>query len=146
MPIKVLTIEDDSSMTELLSVLLRNHGMEVFSCSSGTQGIELARWAKPELIILDLMLPDTDGWKVCKALRSFTSAPIAILSALDDPAVISSALDAGADDYMTKPIASRVLIAHIKNLTRRYLVENNTSTMIREVGFTDIATQRLNPR
>jgi DNA-binding response OmpR family regulator len=146
MPLKVLTIDDDSSMTELLGVLLRSHGMDVYSCNSGAQGIELANLEKPDIIILDLILPETDGWEVCKALRVFTSAPIAILSALDDPGMISAALDAGADDYMTKPIASHVLIAHIKNLTRRYRVENNISTMIREVGFADISTQSLNPR
>ena len=145
MALKVLTIDDDSSMTELLGILLRSHGMEVLSCNSGTRGIELARVEKPDIIILDLLLPGTDGWEVCKALRSFSNAPIAILSALDDPAIISTALDAGADDYMTKPIASKVLIAHINNLTRRYMVENHSATMIREVGITDISPTTPNP-
>jgi DNA-binding response OmpR family regulator len=138
MALKVLTIDDDSSMTELLGVLLRSYGMEVFSSNSGTQGIEMARIEKPDIIILDLLLPGTDGWEVCKTLRTFTSVPIAILSALDDPAIISTALDAGADDYMTKPIASRVLIAHIKNLARRHMVENNAATMMREIGLTNM--------
>ena len=138
MALKVLTIDDDSSMTELLGVLLRSYGMEVFSSNSGTQGIDLARTEKPDIIILDLLLPGTDGWEVCKTLRTFTSVPIAILSALDDPAIISTALDAGADDYMTKPIASRVLIAHIKNLARRHMVENNSATMMREIGLSNI--------
>jgi DNA-binding response OmpR family regulator len=138
MALKVLTIDDDSSMTELLGVLLRSYGMDVFSSNSGTQGIDLARIEKPDIIILDLLLPGTDGWEVCKTLRTFTSVPIAILSALDDPAIISTALDAGADDYMTKPIASRVLIAHIKNLARRHMVENNSATMMREIGLSNI--------
>ena len=133
MAIKVLTIDDDSSMTELLGGLLHNHGMDVFSCNSGADGINLARKHNPDIIIVDLLLPGTNGWEVCKALRTFTNAPIAILSALDDPTTISSALDAGADDYMTKPISTRVLIAHIKNLARRYTVENNTTTMLREM-------------
>ena len=135
MALKVLTIDDDSSMTELLGILLRSHGMEVLSCNSGAQCIELARQEQPDLIILDLMMPGTDGWAVCKALRGIMSTtPIAILSALDDPVIISSALDAGADDYMTKPVTSSVLMAHIKNLTRRYMVENGKSAMIRQVG------------
>jgi DNA-binding response OmpR family regulator len=78
------------------------------------------------------MMPGTDGWEVCRTLRTFTSTPIAILSALDDPAIISTALDAGADDYMVKPIPSSVLMAHINNLTRRHNVEKNTSAMMRE--------------
>ena len=148
MALKVLTIDDDSSMTELLGVLLRSYGMEVFSSNSGTQGIDLARIEKPDIIILDLLLPGTDGWEVCKTLRTFTSVPIAILSALDDPAIISTALDAGADDYMTKPIASRVLIAHIKNLARRHMVENNSATMMREIGLSNInmTTNNSHPR
>ena len=148
MALKVLTIDDDSSMTELLGVLLRSYGMEVFSSNSGTQGIDLARIEKPDIIILDLLLPGTDGWEVCKTLRTFTSVPIAILSALDDPAIISTALDAGADDYMTKPIASRVLIAHIKNLARRHMVENNSATKMREIGLSNInmTTNNSHPR
>jgi DNA-binding response OmpR family regulator len=145
MALKVLTIDDDSSMTELLGVLLRSYGMEVFSSNSGIQGIDLARIEKPDIIILDLLLPGTDGWEVCKTLRTFTSVPIAILSALDDPAIISTALDAGADDYMTKPIASRVLIAHIKNLARRHMVENNSATMMREIGLSNINMTTNNP-
>ena len=66
-------------------------------------------------------------------------APIAILSALDDPGTISKALDAGADDFMTKPVHNKVLIAHIKNLARRHMVENGSTIMIRETGLTNIA-------
>ena len=132
MALKALTIDDDSSMTELLGLLLRSHGMDVISCNSGTKGLELARTLNPDIIILDLMMPGIDGWEVCRSLRTFTTTPIAILSALDDPAVISTALDAGADDYMVKPIPSSVLIAHINTLTRRHRVENGTSTMMRE--------------
>jgi DNA-binding response OmpR family regulator len=134
MALKALTIDDDSSMTELLGLLLRSRGMEVISSNSGMKGIELARTEKPDIIILDLMMPGIDGWEVCRSLRSFTTVPIAILSALDDPAVISTALDAGADDYMVKPISSSVLIAHINTLARRHMVENNTSTMLRETS------------
>jgi DNA-binding response OmpR family regulator len=132
MALKALTIDDDASMTELLGLLLRSHGMEVIPCNSGTKGIELARTENPDIIILDLMMPGIDGWEVCRTLRTFTKIPIAILSALDDPAVISTALDAGADDYMVKPIPSSVLMAHINTLIRRHKVENNVSSMLRE--------------
>jgi len=130
MPIKVLIIDDDSSMTELLSTFLHQHAMEVYSSSSGNQGIEMARTVCPDIVIVDLLLPGTDGWEVCKILRSFTKAPIAILSALDDPKIITSALDAGADDYMTKPVPNTVLLAHINNLTRRYAVESHLSNSL----------------
>ena len=135
MSTKVLMIDDDSSMTELLSTFLHQHGMEVCSSTSGNQGIEMARKICPDIIIVDLLLPGTDGWEVCKILRSFTNAPIAILSALDDPKVIISALDSGADDYMTKPIPNLVLLAHINNLTRRYAVENHLSSLLKNDGM-----------
>jgi DNA-binding response OmpR family regulator len=65
------------------------------------------------------MMPDMDGWAVCKEIRRFNDLPILILSALNDPIQIASILDAGADDYLTKPVASSVLLAHIKRLVRR---------------------------
>jgi len=147
MPTKVLTIDDDSSMTEMLGILLRNKGMVVSSCNSGAEGIKLAISEKPDIILLDLMMPGgTDGWEVCRQLRSLTSIPIAILSALDDPDVISAALDAGADDYMTKPIPSSVLLAHIKNLTRRHVVEKDSSTMLRQLDLTNLPVEPIQPQ
>jgi two-component system response regulator MtrA len=134
MALKILTIDDDPAMTELLSLLLRSHGMDVVACNDGERGIQLARTESPDLILLDMMMPGTDGWKVCRTIRAFSKVPIAILSALDESLVISSALDAGADDYLVKPIPSGVLIAHINNLTRRALVENNKATMLRQTG------------
>ena len=142
--IRVLTIDDNSSMTELLGTFLRNYGMDVISCNDGHIGIEMARKEKPNIIILDLLNPGTNEWEICKALRAFTNTPIAILSAHDDPAEISKALDAGADDYLTKPIPGNILIAHIKNLARRHIVENNSTSMIRELGLANLPTNDVN--
>jgi DNA-binding response OmpR family regulator len=125
MTIKVLTIDDDPAMTELVSLLLKSHGLEVAASNDGAQGIELIRNDPPDIVLLDLMMPGTDGWKVCAEVRKFSKVPIIILSALDHPGVVVSALDAGADDYLIKPVPSGVLIAHINNLTRRAEVETN---------------------
>jgi two-component system response regulator MtrA len=134
MPLKILTIDDDPAMTELISLLLRSYGLEVLVANDGEHGLEMARAQNPDLIMLDLTMPGVDGWQICKELRTESKVPIIILSALDDPAVISTALDAGADDYMVKPVPSSVLIAHINNLTRRAHVENNKSTLMRQTG------------
>lgn len=134
MTLKVLTIDDDPAMTELIGLLLRSYGLEVISANDGEKGLELARSEKPDLIMLDLTMPGVDGWEVCKTIRTFSKVPVIVLSALDDPTIISSALDAGADDYMVKPVPSSVLIAHINNLTRRAHVENNKSTLLRQTG------------
>ncbi len=132
MPLKVLTIDDDTAMTELIGLLLRSYGLGVISANDGEQGLQLARTENPDLIMLDLTMPGLDGWEVCKKIRSFSKVPVIVLSALDDPAIISSALDAGADDYMVKPVPSSMLIAHINNLTRRAHVENNKSALLRQ--------------
>jgi len=119
MNIPILTIDDDPAITELLSVILRANGFDVLIANSGEEGVRIAKEKLPRLMILDLMMPDMDGWQVCKAVRAFTSVPILILSALDDPSVVASILDAGADDYLVKPVPSAVLIAHLNKITRR---------------------------
>src|SRR5258706_1410982 len=134
MPLKVLTIDDDTAMTELIGLLLRSYGLEVISANDGEKGLQLARSEKPDLIMLDLTMPGVDGWQGCKTIRTFSKVPVIVLSARDEPTTISSALDAGADDYMVKPVPSSVLIAHINNLTRRAHVENNKSTLLRQTG------------
>lgn len=119
MPYKVLAIDDDLATTELLSLLLGRHGFEVLTANSGRTGIELVRQEAPDVVILDLMMPEMDGWQVCQAIRAFSQVPILILSALDSPGKVASALDAGADDYLVKPVPSGMLVARLLNLVRR---------------------------
>jgi DNA-binding response OmpR family regulator len=119
MTIKVLAIDDDPAMTELLTLLLKTHGFNILTANSGEDGIKIARNDFPDVIILDLMMPGMDGWQVCKQIRGFSNVPILVFSALDSPGIVASALDAGADDYLAKPVASGVLISHLNTLTRR---------------------------
>jgi len=119
MPKTVLTIDDDTAITELLAMLLRTHGFEVVTANNGEEGIKAIQATKPHVVVLDLMMPGMDGWQVCKHVRTFSNVPIVILSALDDPAMIASALDAGADDYLVKPVSSSILVAHLNRLIRR---------------------------
>jgi DNA-binding response OmpR family regulator len=119
MSVQLLVIDDDSAVTDLLSLLLRSHGFEVVATNNSTEGLTMIRDNSPDVVVLDLMMPDMDGWQICKAVREFSQVPIIILSALNDPSMIASVLDAGADDYLTKPTPSRVLIAHINRLVNR---------------------------
>ncbi len=116
---KVLTIDDDPALTELLSLLLRTRGHDAYLANSGEEGVKLIRQTCPDVVILDLMMPGMDGWHVCTDVRTFSNVPILILSALDSPGMVASALDAGADDYLVKPVPTGVLLAHLNNLTRR---------------------------
>ena len=120
MPTKILAIDDDTAMTELLTLLLQSHDFEIITANSGREGIELVQEIRPDIILLDLMMPDMDGWETCKKIREFSNTPIVVLSALNNPGMVASALDAGADDYLIKPVPSSLLVAHIKNLTRRH--------------------------
>jgi len=119
MTIKIFVIDDDTAVTDLLSVLLSSQGFDVWVTNSSTEGLTHIREDAPDLVILDLMMPEIDGWEVCKTVRSFSDVPIIVLSALNDPSMVASVLDAGADDYLTKPTPSRVLVAHINRLVNR---------------------------
>lgn len=121
---KILVIDDDTAITELMSMLLKTFGFEVLTTNIGEEGIRLAREANPNVILLDLMMPDLDGWQVCKEIRKTSSVPILILSAINDPRMVASVLDVGADDFLVKPVPSGVLVANIKKLIRR-----NTGTL-----------------
>ncbi|MDX9993533.1 MAG: response regulator transcription factor [Anaerolineales bacterium] len=130
---KVLIIDDDAAMTDLLSLLLKSYGLEVTTINDSQGGIDRAKSESPDIILLDLMMPGKTGWDVCREIRTFSKVPIAVLSAIDDPVMVASALDAGADDYMVKPIPSGELLAHINNLTRRAVVEKDGGkTMIHQ--------------
>jgi DNA-binding response OmpR family regulator len=129
MSVKLLVIDDDSAVTDLLSLLLRSHGFEVGATNNSTEGLSMIRDNSPDVVILDLMMPDMDGWQICKAVREFSQVPIIILSALNDPSMIASVLDAGADDYLTKPTPSRVLIAHINRLLNRSGSVNSSASI-----------------
>lgn len=119
MSTKILIIDDDAAITELMGMLLKTHGFEAIAANSGAEGIQLARETAPNVVILDLMMPDVDGWQACKAIRQFSSVPILILSAINDPRMVASVLDAGADDFLVKPVPSGVLVAHIRKMVRR---------------------------
>jgi len=134
MPVKLLVIDDDSAVTDLLSLLLKSHGFEVGATNNSTEGLSMIRDDAPDVVILDLMMPDMDGWQICKAVREFSQVPIIILSALNDPSMIASVLDAGADDYLTKPTPSRVLIAHINRLINRSGPVQSSSSLNDSLG------------
>jgi two-component system, OmpR family, response regulator MtrA len=119
MPTKILVIDDDLAITELMSMLLKTHGFEVISTNSGAEGVKLVESKNPNVVLLDLMMPDLDGWQVSKAIRTFSNVPILILSAINDPAMVASILDSGADDFLVKPVPSSVLVAHIKKMVRQ---------------------------
>jgi len=114
----ILVIDDDPSMTELLRILLEAVSSKVWTANTGVEGIEIAKSNPIDVIILDIMMSEMDGWQVCNAVRDFSSVPISILTALERPGMVAAALDAGANDYLIKLVTSNVLISHLKKLIR----------------------------
>lgn len=116
---KILIVEDEVSLQETLSYNLRKQGYEVETVGDGPSALEAARRLKPELILLDIMLPGMDGFEVCRILRNEMSTPVLMLTARDDEIDRVVGLEVGADDYLTKPFSMRELIARVKAMLRR---------------------------
>jgi DNA-binding response OmpR family regulator len=118
MSIKILVIDDDVTLTDMVRVLLEANEYQVYTANSGTDGIEAARESQPDLVVLDLMMPDLDGWQVCRAIRSFSQVPILVLSAVIDTEGVMRALEEGADEYLIKPVPVGVLVANVRQMAQ----------------------------
>lgn len=116
---RILVIDDDCAVTDLFTVLLLTQGFAVSAAHDGRDGLLMARTTSPDLIVLDLLLPGMDGWEVCSSIRAFSAVPIIVLSAVSEPSMVASVLDAGADHCLTKPVPSYILMAHIRRLFER---------------------------
>ncbi len=116
---RILVVEDDRTLLETLEYNLRGEGYQVLTATDGLTALEVARKERPDLIVLDLMLPRLDGFEVCRILRRETSVPILMLTARADEVDRVVGLEVGADDYLTKPFSMRELLARIKALLRR---------------------------
>jgi two-component system KDP operon response regulator KdpE len=116
---KVLIVEDDLNTPDLLKMSLESSGFDVIKADNPEDGIELARQHMPETVILDFIMPISNGIKVCQAIREFSQAPIIVLSVIDQPSIAAKVLDSGADDYLVKPIADSVLQARLRRITNR---------------------------
>jgi two-component system OmpR family response regulator len=133
---KILVVEDDPNILEALRYNLGKEGYDTFTAVDGVQALEAARASKPDLIILDIMLPKMSGFEVCRILRNEKAVPIIMLTARDDEIDKVTGLDLGADDYMTKPFSMRELMARIRAMLRR--VEIQAVTPETPVKFGDL--------
>ncbi|MEV6230920.1 response regulator transcription factor [Saccharopolyspora shandongensis] len=116
---QILLIEDDPAVREGLDMALIRRGHGVYAVESGEQGLERLRAQTPDVIVLDLMLPGMDGFEVCRRVRATGDVPIIMLTARDDAMDVVAGLEAGADDYVVKPVQPRVLEARIRAVLRR---------------------------
>lgn len=132
--VTVLVVEDDRLIAEPVMRALRGLGYDVDAAADGRTGVDMALTQKPDLVILDIMLPVMDGWAVCKAIREKSVVPILMLTALSEEIDRILGLELGADDYLTKPFSTRELLARVKALLRR--VEFDRAEMAGNTQFT----------
>ncbi|MDX6308958.1 MAG: two-component system, OmpR family, response regulator MtrA [Nocardioidaceae bacterium] len=117
---RVLVVDDDSSLSEMLTIVLRSEGFEPRVCSTGDKAMTMVRDFKPDLVLLDLMLPGKDGVDVCRQIRGESGVPIIMLTAKSDTIDIVVGLESGADDYVVKPFKPKELIARLRARLRTY--------------------------
>jgi two-component system alkaline phosphatase synthesis response regulator PhoP len=145
MSTRILIVDDEPSVTDLLAYNLRKAHYDVLIAGDGRQALQLARDASPDLILLDLMLPEVDGLDVCRELRKSTSVPIIMVTALGEETDRVVGLEVGADDYITKPFGMREVLARVKAVLRRaHPDEGNTApvTILRGPGDVTIDVER----
>ena len=119
MPEKILVVEDERNIASFVSMYLKNARYHVEIARDGTEALQKADATKPDLVVLDLMLPDIDGLEVCRQIRSTSDVPILMLTARDDDVDKIVGLEVGADDYLAKPFGMRELVARVRALLRR---------------------------
>src|SRR5690349_4503822 len=125
---KILVIDDEPSITNLVSAYLKPEGYEVYTAADGNAGLKAARAFKPDLIILDIMLPGMDGIELLSRLRRESEVYVIMLTARTEETDKIVGLSVGADDYMTKPFSPRELVARIKAALRRIQTASGSST------------------
>jgi two-component system KDP operon response regulator KdpE len=136
---RILVVDDEPQLVRALRTTLEGAGYTVETAATGEQALTAASFHPPDAILLDLVLPDLSGTDVCRELRRWSSAPIVLISAVDDEAEKVSALDAGADDYVTKPFAIGELLARLRAVLRRTVPEGEP---VLDVGSLRIDLQK----
>ncbi len=115
----ILVVDDEPNIVELARLYLEKEGFRVAEAQSGEEALRLFEEMRPALMVLDIMIPEPDGWEVCRRIRSRSSLPIIMLTAREDEVDKVVGLELGADDYLTKPFSPRELVARVKAVLRR---------------------------
>jgi DNA-binding response OmpR family regulator len=116
---RILLVEDDARVRETVRLYLAREGFTALEAADGSSGLEAVRTKRPDLVVLDVMLPGLDGFSVCREIRKFSAVPVILLTARTQDEEIRKGLDLGADDYVPKPFSPRTLVARVRAVLRR---------------------------
>ena len=139
---KILIADDDKNIIELLRLYIEKEGYTAVTASNGSEAINSFNREKPDLVILDVMMPEADGWQVCKEIRKSSDTPIIMLPAKGETFDKVLGLELGADDYMVKPFETKELMARIKAVLRRY--ETKDKTVNEEISYENLSVNLAN--
>lgn len=142
MAIKILIVDDDRSIVELMRLYLEKEGYVCITAENGKIALQKFATEAPDLLILDVMMPEMDGWQVCREIRKNSSTPIIMLTAKGETFDKVLGLELGADDYMVKPFETKELIARIKAVLRR--TETKSDALSEEVSFPGLSVNLTN--
>jgi len=141
--VRVLVADDDPQILKALRIILGAHGYDVSLARDGREAIDVAAHERPDVIVLDLGMPGLDGVAVIEAVRGWTTTPILVVSGRTDTSGKVDALDAGADDYVTKPFATEELLARLRALTRRATETTDAPTVVFGDVTVDLAARQV---
>ncbi len=139
----ILLVDDEQRMLDLIELFLIPHGYKCIKEMSGKNAIEILKKEQVNLVILDVMMPNIDGWEVCQVIREFSNVPIIMLTARSDKLDLVTGLNIGADDYVTKPFDEKELVARINALLRRTTERDEKSTIVYDNFILDTETYCL---
>ncbi len=139
---KVLIVDDDAHIAELIKLYLEKEGFKTSVASNGSKALSMFREAAPSIVILDIMMPEMDGWQVCREIRRISNIPIIMLTAKGETFDKVLGLELGADDYMVKPFEPKELIARVKAVLRRF--ESKDTQTMKEIVFPNLSINLSN--
>ncbi len=143
---KILVVDDDNNICELLRLYLEKEGYAVSLAHSGMQAVRMFAEQQPDLMLLDIMLPELDGWQVCREIRKYSNKPIIMLTAKGETFDKVLGLELGADDYITKPFEAKEVLARIKAVLRRTSnsVQTEAAEEIKQVSYDNLVINLTN--
>lgn len=143
---KILVVDDDTNICELLRLYLEKEGYSVAIANTGMQAVKLFAENQPDLMLLDIMLPELDGWQVCREIRKYSNKPIIMLTAKGETFDKVLGLELGADDYITKPFDAKEVLARIKAVLRRTsnASAQDTDSKMKQVSYDNLSINLTN--
>ena len=135
-------VDDDTALAEMIGIVLKSDGFETAFCADGSEAVDVWRAEKPDLVLLDLMLPGKDGIEICREIRAESGVPIIMLTARSDTTDVVSGLEAGADDYIVKPFNPKELVARIRTRLRPATPEDNQTLRVGDLTI-DVAAHEV---